>query len=158
MSVGIWVRSRSHLSKVPADWVRKQTIAGGERYVTEELAEHEARVLSANERALSREQELYLALRGRVSAEAERLVVLGERVAAIDVLAGLADIAAAHDYVRPEIVDERAGQVVAEILEQVVAEVDGLGQRAIRAALLQVGQGLAQLGHRRARPGARPRR
>ncbi len=98
--------SRSHLSKVPADWVRKQTIAGGERYVTEELAEHEARVLSANERALSREQELYLALRGRVSAEAERLVVLGERVAAIDVLAGLADIAAAHDYVRPEIVDE----------------------------------------------------
>jgi DNA mismatch repair protein MutS len=98
--------SRSHLAKVPPGWARKQTVAGAERFVTEELAEHEAKVVGANERALARELELYTALRNRVSAQAERLVALGEAVATIDVLTGLADIAQAHDYVRPEISDD----------------------------------------------------
>ncbi|MBK8236331.1 MAG: DNA mismatch repair protein MutS [Deltaproteobacteria bacterium] len=98
--------SRAHLSKVPSTWVRKQTIAGGERFVTEELAGHEAKVLAAHDRQLSRELELFVALRGRVSAQAERLVTVGERIAAIDVLAGLAELAARHDWVRPELVEE----------------------------------------------------
>ncbi len=97
---------RAHLSKVPSDWVRKQTVAGAERYVTEELAGHEAKVLAADERALVREQKLYAELRARVSAQAERLVALGERIAAIDVLAGLAEIAERHDYCCPTIVEE----------------------------------------------------
>ncbi|HWB76579.1 MAG TPA: DNA mismatch repair protein MutS, partial [Nannocystaceae bacterium] len=97
---------RAHLAKVPADWVRKQTVAGAERYVTEELAGHESKVLAAHEKALEREQQLYAALRTRVSAQAERLVALGERIAALDVLAGLAELAERHDYARPEIVEE----------------------------------------------------
>jgi len=97
---------RAHLAKVPDGWVRKQTVAGAERFVTEELAGHEAKVLAASERALERELELFGALRKRVGAQGDRLVALGERIAALDVLAGLAEIAERHDYVRPEIVEE----------------------------------------------------
>jgi DNA mismatch repair protein MutS len=97
---------RAHLQKVPANWVRKQTVAGAERYVTEELAGHESKVLAASERALERELELFQAVRARVGAAGDRLVALGERLASIDVLAGLAEIAERHDYVRPEIVEE----------------------------------------------------
>ncbi len=97
---------RAHLGKVPGDWVRKQTVAGAERFVTEELAGHESKVLAASERALEREIELFSALRKRVGAQGDRLVALGDRLATIDVLAGLAEIAARHDYVRPEIVEE----------------------------------------------------
>ncbi len=119
--------SRAHLSKVPPEWARKQTIAGAERYVTEELAEHEARVLAANEKALAREQALFVALRGRISAAAERLVVLGERVAAIDVLAGFAGVAQEHDYVRPEIADEPVLEIEAG-RHPVVERMLGLGR------------------------------
>ncbi|HET6582808.1 MAG TPA: DNA mismatch repair protein MutS [Nannocystaceae bacterium] len=97
---------RAHLAKVPTGWVRKQTVAGAERYVTEELAGHESKVLAASERALERELELYAALRSRVGAAGDRLVAIGERIATLDVLAGLAEIAERHDYVRPEIVEE----------------------------------------------------
>jgi DNA mismatch repair protein MutS len=97
---------RAHLGKVPGDWVRKQTVAGAERYVTQELAGHESKVLAASERALERELELFSALRKRVGAAGDRLVALGDRLATIDVLAGLAEIAARHDYVRPELVEE----------------------------------------------------
>jgi DNA mismatch repair protein MutS len=97
---------RAQLAKVPTDWVRKQTVAGAERYVTEELAGHESKVLAADQRALERELALFTQLRGRVSAQAERLVALGERIAALDVLAGLAELAERHDWACPTLVDE----------------------------------------------------
>ena len=98
--------SKAHLRLVPDDWVRKQTLAGAERYVTEELAGHEARVLGAQAQALQRELELFADLRRRVSAHGERLCRVGERIAALDVLAGLAEVAQRHGYCRPELVLE----------------------------------------------------
>lgn len=97
---------KAHLKRVPDDYVRKQTLANAERYVTEELAGHESRVLDAQAQALTRELELFAGLRKRVSNEGERLCAVGERLAAIDVLAGLAEIAQRHGYARPEILDE----------------------------------------------------
>ncbi len=97
---------KTHLPKVPGSWVRKQTLANAERYVTEELAGHEAKVLGAQSAALVREQDLYAQLRDRVSAAAERLCDIGDRVAALDVLAGLAEVASTHDLCRPAITDE----------------------------------------------------
>lgn len=97
---------KAHLSRVPKDYVRKQTLAGAERYVTEELAGHEAKVLGAQAQALVREQALFLELRGRVSAAGERLCRVGERLAVLDVLCGLAEVAARHDYCRPELCAE----------------------------------------------------
>ena len=62
--------SKTHLASVPADYVRKQTIAGGERYITTALKAYEDKVLGADERIAERELELFEALRQRVAAEA----------------------------------------------------------------------------------------
>lgn len=97
---------KSHLKKVPPTWVRKQTLANAERYVTEELAGLEAKVLDAQSLALERELALFEELRGLVSKAGERLIAIGERLATLDVLTGFAGIAEQHGYVRPVLVDE----------------------------------------------------
>ena len=65
--------SKSNLGSVPADYHRKQTIAGGERFITPALKEYEEKVLGADERIVERELEIFEALRGRVAAEAPRI-------------------------------------------------------------------------------------
>jgi len=97
---------KSQLTRVPADYIRKQTMTNAERYVTPELAEHETAVLGAQSLALEREQQLFLALREQVSAAGQRLCQVGEALARLDVLAGLAEIAETHGHVRPELTDE----------------------------------------------------
>jgi DNA mismatch repair protein MutS len=96
----------AHARKVPPHYQRKQTLKNAERYVTPELKEHEERVLTAEEEMRQREQELFVALRERVGAQAGRLQRAGEVLAQLDVLAALADLAAARGYCRPEITDE----------------------------------------------------
>src|SRR5262249_59934995 len=81
--------SKSNLHAVPADYHRKQTIAGGERFVTPALKEYEEKVLGADERILERELDLLTALRGTVAAEAIRIQASARAVAALDVLAAL---------------------------------------------------------------------
>jgi DNA mismatch repair protein MutS len=94
---------KAHVKKVPTGWVRKQTLVNGERYVTEELAGLEAKVLDAQTLALERELELFGTLRREVSDAGERLVMIGERLACLDVLAGLAEVAELFGYVRPRL-------------------------------------------------------
>ncbi|MBL9106876.1 MAG: DNA mismatch repair protein MutS [Myxococcales bacterium] len=98
--------SKSNLGRVPADYIRKQTMTNAERFVTPELAEHETAVLGAQAAALEREQALFLGLREHVSAAAERLCRVGEALARLDVLAGLAEVAEAHGHVRPELTED----------------------------------------------------
>ncbi len=98
--------TRSNLGLVPADYVRKQTIAGGERFVTPELKQHEDRVLRAEERILVREAEIFEALRQRVAGDARRLQQTSRATAALDVLASLADSASRHNYVKPRLTGE----------------------------------------------------
>ncbi len=95
--------SKSNLGLVPPDYLRKQTIAGGERFVTPELKEYEEKVLRADERILVREAELFESLRQRVAATASRLRRTSRALAALDVLAGLAEAASRHDYVKPRL-------------------------------------------------------
>ncbi len=97
--------SKANLAAVPADYIRKQTIAGGERYVTPALKEHEERVLGADERIETREAEIFEALRVRVAAEAPRVLDAARALATIDVLAALADTAAACGYTKPHVHD-----------------------------------------------------
>jgi DNA mismatch repair protein MutS len=101
--------TRSNLSRVPADYVRKQTLSNAERYVTPELAEHEAKVLGADERRVALELELFGQLRARVAAHSRLLSSLGEQVATLDALASFAEVAHTAGYARPEI---DAGQVL----------------------------------------------
>jgi DNA mismatch repair protein MutS len=93
--------SKSNLGNVPADYHRKQTIAGGERFITPGLKEYEEKVLGADERIVEREVELFDALRRRVAAEAPRIQDTARALATLDVLAGLAETAAVHNYTKP---------------------------------------------------------
>jgi DNA mismatch repair protein MutS len=95
--------SKSNLGLVPADYVRKQTIAGGERFVTAELKEYEDKVLRADERTVEIETRLFETLVREVAAEAKRLRETSAAAAAIDVLASLAEAATRFNYVKPRI-------------------------------------------------------
>jgi DNA mismatch repair protein MutS len=97
--------SKSNLHAVPADYHRKQTIAGGERFVTPALKEYEEKVLGADERILERELDLLIALRGAVAAEAPRIQASARAIAALDALAALADVASLHNYTKPHVHD-----------------------------------------------------
>ena len=97
--------SKANLHAVPSDYQRKQTIAGGERFVTPALKEHEEKVLGADERILARETELFEALRRRVAAEAPRLQDTARALAALDVLAALAETASVQNYTKPHVHD-----------------------------------------------------
>jgi DNA mismatch repair protein MutS len=90
---------------VPADYQRRQTLTGAERYVTPALKEYEEKVLHAAERIEQRERELFEALRARVAAEVPRLQCAARAVAQLDTLAALADVAAREGYVRPALTD-----------------------------------------------------
>ncbi|MHB1263282.1 MAG: DNA mismatch repair protein MutS [Gemmatimonadaceae bacterium] len=90
---------------VPADYQRRQTLTGAERYVTPALKEYEEKVLHAAERIEQRERELFEALRARVAAQVPRLQCAARAVAQLDTLAALADVAAREGYVRPTLTD-----------------------------------------------------
>src|SRR4051795_13111346 len=93
--------SKSNLGSVPADYHRKQTIAGGERFITPGLKEYEEKVLGADERIVEREVEIFEALRAKVAAEAPRIQDTARALAALDVLAALAETAAVQNYTKP---------------------------------------------------------
>jgi DNA mismatch repair protein MutS len=93
--------SKSNLGSVPPDYHRKQTIAGGERFITPGLKEYEEKVLGADERILERELEIFERLRARVAGEAPRVQETARALASLDVLAALAEAAAVHNYTKP---------------------------------------------------------
>ncbi len=95
----------ANISRVPDDYIRKQTLKNEERYVTPELKEYEEKVLRAEERAIALEQELFNSLRERVCGETRRLQQTADTLAQIDVLTALATLAVANRYCRPTIAD-----------------------------------------------------
>jgi DNA mismatch repair protein MutS len=98
--------TRAHLHKVPEDrYLRKQTLSNAERYITVELKELEEKVLGADERRKELEYELFVDLRDRVGDATRRLLGLARRLASLDVLCGLGDVATLHNWVRPAVDD-----------------------------------------------------
>jgi DNA mismatch repair protein MutS len=97
--------SKSNLHAVPPDYLRKQTIAGGERFVTPALKDYEQKVLGADERIVERELELFEALRQRIAAESPRILDTARALAALDVLAALAETATVCNYTKPLVDD-----------------------------------------------------
>ncbi len=116
--------TKSQLARVPADYVRKQTIANGERYITEELGTLESKILAAQEALIARENELFETLCKTLATHTAVLGEAGGRVAAIDCLAALAEVAHIHDYVRPVVDDGLVLDIVDgrhPVVEQTVA-------------------------------------
>ncbi len=95
--------TRANLDKVPDDFHRKQTLANAERYFTPELKEWEEKVVGAEDGIQSLETELFSALRQAVAGEVRRIQDTAGRLAQVDVLAALAEVARDRGYVRPEV-------------------------------------------------------
>jgi DNA mismatch repair protein MutS len=95
--------TKANLALVPASWIRKQTTVGAERYVTEELKQYEEQVLTADEKRVALEQQLFEALRAEVVLRASALKGVAESVATLDVLLSFARVSSEWGYVRPEL-------------------------------------------------------
>ncbi len=104
--------TKTHLAKVPARYIRKQTIATGERYVTPELAELEKKVLTAEETLVAREAELFKLEVAAVAAVAKEISAAGAALAVLDACSALASVAAHRNYVRPTVDESSVIEIV----------------------------------------------
>lgn len=98
--------SKSFLDIVPQEYIRKQTIVNGERFITPELKEIEDKVLGSDEKSQALEYELFQELRQRVCTHLQQIQKTARSVAAVDCLGSLAQVAIQYNYVRPEVVEE----------------------------------------------------
>ena len=97
--------TNTHKDKVPAEWIRKQTLTNAERYITEELKEYEQKILGAEEKIASIEQRIYAELVNAVTEFVEPIQLDASLIARLDCLVSFADIALKFNYVRPVIDD-----------------------------------------------------
>jgi DNA mismatch repair protein MutS len=97
--------TKTHLPKVPAHYIRKQTVATGERFVTPELAELERKVLTAEDTLASREAELFRVEVAAVAERARQVAAAGAALAVLDAASSLATVAARRGYCRPVVDD-----------------------------------------------------
>ena len=115
---------RVHADAIPADYIRKQTLANCERYITPELKELEGEVLSASDRLTALEYQLFTQVRETIAAQVERLQQTSRTLACTDVLCSLAKVAQQNRYVKPDmddsdVIDIKDGRhpVVEQVLE-----------------------------------------
>ena len=101
-----------HRDKIPAEFIRKQTLKNAERFITPELKEYEEKVLSADSKANELELRLFEDLRQLVRAQTARLKSNAEIIANIDAVVGLAQLAVEQAYCRPEMVKEGVSEIV----------------------------------------------
>jgi len=137
--------SKAYSEKVPAEYIRKQTTANAERYITAELKDHESLVLGAQEKALSLESDLFNRLRLRVAEHAKSLLQTARALAEIDTLAAMAESASKRGYVKPDVVEEDVLEIVGGRHAVVEASTNGfvpndaslgIGESAVRTIIL----------------------
>ncbi len=95
--------SKSYVNSVPDRYIRKQTLVGGERYITEELKDMESQVLGAGEKRVALEYQLFTDIRMRVAENVHRIQKTAFMLAKLDVYCSLAEVASRNGYVRPEV-------------------------------------------------------
>ncbi len=99
--------TKSHIAKVPEDYIRKQTLTNSERYITEELKVLESRILNAEEQLLKLEKELFEKIRSDISKYSQELLFLSNLTAELDALTNFAYIAKQYRFTKPEIIKGR---------------------------------------------------
>ncbi|MDI3269564.1 MAG: DNA mismatch repair protein MutS [Bacillota bacterium] len=115
--------THTHREGVPPHYIRKQTLAQAERYITPELKELEEKLLHAEEAALAREEDLFGRLVEQVRQELPALMALAQALHLLDVTAALGELAAERGYRRPELVEEPILEATAArhpVLEQIL--------------------------------------
>ena len=109
---GYYIEVRNtHKDKVPETWIRKQTLVNAERYITEELKEYEAKILGAEERIFSIEQQLFEQLLVWMQAHIVEVQQNAQLIAQLDCLCGFAQLAKDNNYILPEINDSTALEI-----------------------------------------------
>ena len=104
---GYYIEVRNaHKDKVPAEWIRKQTLVNAERYITEELKEYEEKILGAEDKILVLEQQLYDSLVQGITEFIPAIQVDANQLAKLDCLLSFATVAKANKYIRPVISDD----------------------------------------------------
>ncbi len=93
--------SQIYKDKVPKEYIRKQTLTGKERYITEELKSIESRIFSAKERSIKLENEIFQQIKLEISKQSERISRTAKSLAALDVLRSFADVSSENSYVKP---------------------------------------------------------
>jgi DNA mismatch repair protein MutS len=121
--------TKTNLANVPEDYIRRQTLANAERYVTPELKEYEEKVLGAEERIAELEYALFQELRELVAAQGERIARTADRLAVIDVLTALAELAHERSYCRPRVDD--GDEIIITEGRHPVIEAMNLGERFV---------------------------
>jgi len=117
--------TKPNLAKVPADYIRKQTVATGERFYTPELKEMEGKILGADDKAKALEYELFLKVRAAVIAQSAGIQQTAAALAQLDVLAGFAELARHQNYCRPVMTATGPIEIVEgrhPVLEQTLVE------------------------------------
>jgi DNA mismatch repair protein MutS len=104
--------SRAKADMVPDDYMRKQTLTNEERYITPELKEREARILNAKDEINQLEHEIFCELRQEVSSYAEKIRSVAQRVAAVDVLCSLSEVAVQQGYCCPIVSRDRQINII----------------------------------------------
>ncbi|HUV56007.1 MAG TPA: DNA mismatch repair protein MutS, partial [Dehalococcoidales bacterium] len=100
--------SKPNLGQVPQHYIRKQTLVGGERFITPELKEYESMILNARDRISELESELFHRVCGQIATAGERILALANALANLDVFSSLAEVAMRYSYVRPKLtVDDK---------------------------------------------------
>ncbi len=103
--------TKSNLNKVPPHYIRKQTVANGERYITPELKEMEGKILGAEERSVKLEYELFQRVREEVLGQLPKIQQTASALAQLNVMASFAETARLHNYCRPVVADEGVLQI-----------------------------------------------
>ena len=117
--------SKAKASSVPDHWIRRQTLANEERFITPDLKQREGRIFQLRARTCQREYELFCQLREQVGTMAAPIRQAARAVAGLDALAGLADVAASNGYCAPDLSDSRELQLQASrhpVVEQRLVE------------------------------------
>ncbi len=137
--------SNSFKGQVPETYIRKQTLANGERYITQELKELESSILTASDRVVALEYELFTKLREDISAASPRVLKSAAAVAEADALASLAAVAVRNNYCRPDVdesgvIDIQEGRhpVVEQVLKDALFVPNDvfLGEKESRVAII----------------------
>src|SRR6266566_90021 len=104
--------SNGKLGQVPADYIRKQTLTNAERFITPELKEHEARILSAEERIEEMERSIYADVLRQLSVFYPQLMSTASAIAQVDTLLSFAEVAAHQGYMRPVLQQESGIEII----------------------------------------------
>ena len=97
--------TKTNLDKVPVDYIRKQTIATGERFITDALKQKESMILGAQEKISALEYDIFLKLRGQIMENSESIQLNAKAIAGIDMFSAFAELAVENNYIRPKVVD-----------------------------------------------------